>query len=592
MYNLIKTKKYYLAAFITLFTMQSYSFGITPYLNVGNFDPGVIDQTNLMQIKEYEQKQRLDGEEDPERIEIEKKKMEEINKLPNKEVSFILHSVSFKGNTAYTDEELLHLICDKINTEVTVGDLIQYCNLITDYYQQRGYLSSIAYMPPQKIIDGNVEIIITEGRYGNVTIEGNKWTRPKFIRTQFLKDNNIETEKLINIKDVQDALREINSSGYMQGSVELSDNEENYAYSDIKLNIKDRFPFDFDVRVDNQGRTEVGLTRVVLFAGMYNLTGWGDKLLSTTSIARHSIGQGVFYSIPLTQNETKLNLGYSYSGTSVNDYPIVSGLNLDMKGKSHDFFVNLSRRFIRTENYKMYGDISIDIRNTDTKSYDSNTRFNYWNFFDYYYKTRSIKLSTTHIKDDFYGKWFGNIGVDFGLPWFDASEDHSGYYKDRPGNNYTKFSANITRLQLLPLRSMAILQANGQWATRGLWAADQKQFGGISSVRGYQEGFLLGDTGITASAEVRFPIPFLGMILPEKLKFIDDSIRLAGFYDVGWISDSWSTDTKYLMSVGGGVVLKLTKYLSGNVYVGVPIGNKPDGYSNCRVHFTVTSNIL
>ena len=120
------------------------------------------------------------------------------------------------------------------------------------------------------------------------------------------------------------------------------------------------------------------------------------------------------------------------------------------------------------------------------------------------------------------------------------------------------------------------------------------QFGGISSIRGYQEGFLLADSGITGSAELRFPIPFLGMILPEKLKFIDDSIKLAGFYDVGWLSNSWSNynNTSYMMSVGGGVILKLTKYLSGNVYVGVPIGHKPENSSNCRVHFTVTSNIL
>ena len=82
-------------------------------------------------------------------------------------------------------------------------------------------------------------------------------------------------------------------------------------------------------------------------------------------------------------------------------------------------------------------------------------------------------------------------------------------------------------------------------------------------------------------------------MLPEKAHFVDDAIRLAAFYDLGWYGDRYSSlDSDYVMSVGGGLVLKLTKYLSGNVYFGVPIGQKPEEHSNMRVHFSITSNIL
>ncbi len=115
----------------------------------------------------------------------------------------------------------------------------------------------------------------------------------------------------------------------------------------------------------------------------------------------------------------------------------------------------------------------------------------------------------------------------------------------------------------------------------------------MTSVRGYEESAFMSDYGMTASAEVRFPVPFLRMMLPEKLHFVDDSIRLAGFYDLGWYGNVKSGDgSDMVMSVGGGVILKLTKYLSGNVYIGVPIGNKPEDASGCRVHFILSSNIL
>ena len=182
-----------------------------------------------------------------------------------------------------------------------------------------------------------------------------------------------------------------------------------------------------------------------------------------------------------------------------------------------------------------------------------------------------------------------------GLPILDASDEWDDFhYKWLPTNKYVKVNANIARLQILPMRSMAIIQAGGQWASHGLYPSEKMQFGGISTVRGYEEGYMLNDYGVTASLEFRSHIPFLNRILPEKLRFIDDSIQWAAFYDAGWFGnvDIDSYGPSYMMSVGGGLIVRLTKYLSGNIYIGVPIGDKPEGASNCRVHFTITSNIL
>ncbi len=553
----------------------------------GSFDPGVVDQTNLIQLKEYERRTRENMEEHErgrEVIEMDKKMREQVDQLPNKEVSFKLNSIKFTGNTCFTEEQLMDLICERIGNEVTINDLITMANMVTEYYQQNGYISTIAYLPPQKVQDGNVEIVVMEGKYGKVEIEGNKWARDKFVRATYLKDKNIETEKVLNVRDIQETLREMNASGYMKGQVSMVDNEESAQYTDLTLQMKDRFPIDFDFRFDNQGRDAIGLNRAVFFAGMYNLTGWGDKLLSTTALARRSVSQGVFYSVPIGRHETKLNLGYSYSGLTMGE----QWKDYDIKGHSHNFFAGLSRRLVKTENYKLYGDISLDIRNTKTTLGEQKFLLNE-------YKTRALRVNFTNIKDDFYGKWFGNIGASVGLPIMDASDEFDGYHYDwLPTNKYVKVNANLARLQILPMRSMAIIQAGGQWASHGLYPSEKMQFGGISSVRGYEEGFLLSDYGVTASLEFRSHIPFLNRILPEKLQFIDDSIQWAAFYDAGWFGNV-GTDTygpSYVMSVGGGLIVRLTRYLSGNVYIGIPLGNKPEGASNCRVHFTITSNIL
>jgi len=584
-----KTNSIALATCLLLSAAPVFASGAEAGINlinsgVGNFDAGVIDQTNLRQIKDYEQKVRDDREQEhyQEEVEMNKVMKQKMSELPNKEVSFKLNSVHITGNTEYTEEQLMNLICSRVGEEVTINDLIGMANTITEWYQKNGYISTTAYLPPQKVEDGNIEIVVMEGKYGNVTIEGNKWARKKYLNATFLKDKSIQEDKVLNVADIQESLRELNATDYIKGAVALQDNEDSEQYTDLTLNVKDRFPIDLDLRFDNQGRSSVGLNRFVIFAGMNNLTGFGDQLLSTTSIARSSIGQGVFYSVPIGRHETKLNLCYSYSGTEL-DKGILK--DLDVKGKSHAFYVDLSRRLVKTENYKLYGDIAFDMRNTETTMLGQEI---------YGYKTRSVKLNLTNIKDDFSGKWLGNIGIAKGIDVFGASNDSYGMYtKHTPTNKMVKLNASVARLQVLPWRMMGILSASGQWTNRNVWYSDKMLVGGISSVRGFEEGYFLRDYGATASLELRAPVPFLNH-LPDKLKFIDDSIRLAAFCDAGWFGDYGygMPSSDFVMSVGGGMILKMTRYLSGNVYVGVPIVNRPDEASNLRVHFMITSNIL
>lgn len=570
---------------------KTFAADITPTMppNVGNFDSGVIDQANIRQFKEYEMKAREERSKEHrgnEQIEMRKEMQQEVDKLPNKEVTFKLNSIKFEGYTAFTEEELMNLICEKIGEQVTVADVIGMANMVTDFYQQRGYISTIAYLPPQKVQDGNIHIMIMEGKYGDIKITGNKWEKDRYLKNAYLTDKYIEEGKLLNVRDIQESLREINATGYMKGQVALTDNEDSAEFTNLELNIADRFPIDFDFRWDDMGTTTTGLNRAIFFAGMYNLTGHGDQLYSTTTLARHSVAQGVFYSVPIAKTkEAKLNLGYSYSGAEI-------GGDLDFLGiesKSHNFFASVSRRLVKTDNYKLYGDIGIDVRNTKTS-------FDLIHELDYKYRSRNIKANLTNIKDDFYGKTFVNLGTGVGIPGMGGTETFMGaskHDKSIPNNNAVRVFANAARLQALPLRSTGILQVGGQWASRALLPSEKMSVGGMTSVRGYEESAFMSDYGMTASAEVRFPVPFLRMMLPEKLHFVDDSIRLAGFYDMGWYGNVKSGDgSDMIMSVGGGVILKLTKYLSGNVYIGVPIGDKPENASGCRVHFILSSNIL
>ena len=561
--------------------------------NVGGYDAGSLDNSTFIQTKQYQAKTKYEETKDPAVIEADiQKKMDMLN---TEQVSFKLKEIKITGNTAFPEYVLRRLVDFKIGQEVTINDLIMSANEITDYYQGKGYLSTIAYLPPQKVQNGIVEIKILEGKYGNVEINPGKWERSSYLNKHYLDDNNIKPGAVLNVRDVRNALTEMTAEEYMKGSVSFADNEESEEYSDVTLDVKDRFPINFDLRYDNQGREAIGTQRGVLYAGLHDVTGHGDTLMGTLALSKRSLGAGGIYSIPIAKNDTRLNLGYSYSrvklGKSLRQY--------DINGESHDVFIGVSRRLARGEDYRLYGDITLDMRNTDLYS----GSYVYGPYFNPYltdYRSRVVKGTLTDIKDDYYGRWLFNGALSTGIP-LDASDYNKA--RDRSSNNFLKAEAGAARLQVLPKNQLMLLQVNGQYANRHLWASEAMQIGGISSVRGYDEGFFIGDYGLTASLEYRFPIPGFRAILPEKYKFISDSIQLAAFYDFGWIGNRFQTDqygekTQYLMSFGPGIIVKLTKYISANLYWGFPIGRRWKDFENstdrdtARFHFTLTSNIL
>ena len=557
------------------------------------YDPGFIDSSNFIQGRDYQAKTKQTLRETKDPAIIEEEVRQKMDLLNTEQVSFKLKKINITGNTEFPTYVLMRLVDFKIGQDVTINDLIMSANDITDYYQAKGYISTIAYLPPQKVKDGTVEIKILEGKYGNVTINPGRWERSSYLNKKYLKDNNIEPGKVLNVKDVRNALTDMTTEEYMKGAVSFADNEESEEFSDVTLDVKDRFPINFDLRYDNQGRDAIGTQRGVLYAGLHDVTGHGDTLMGTVAASHNSIGVGGMYSLPIASNDTRLNLGYSYSHVKIGNALKYLGL----KGDSHDVFVGVSRRLAHGEDYRLYGDITLDMRNTYLSS--SNEIIN--PFLDDY-RSRVIRATLTDVKDDFYGRWLFTGGASTGIP-IDASDQNKA--RNAASNNFVKVNAGAARLQVMPHNQLAILQVNGQYANRHLWASEAMQVGGMSSVRGYDEGFRIGDYGVTASVEYRCPIPGLKAMLPEKYGFISDSIQLAGFYDFGWFGDRFARDMygnkahgDYLMSAGPGVVIKLTKYISANMYWGFPIGKRMADYAGntdrrlTRFHFTLTSNIL
>ena len=138
--------------------------------------------------------------------------------------------------------------------------------------------------------------------------------------------------------------------------------------------------------------------------------------------------------------------------------------------------------------------------------------------------------------------------------------------------NYILARIQFARLQLINegassawLPRILFFKADGQWASTQVVGAEQYGLGGHSTVRGYAERQFMGDTGVSATLELRTPIQlnpaFFERRRDDPYK-ADERLQFVVFLDAGWFlledgarnADGTRTDDdKFLAGIGVGL---------------------------------------
>jgi len=303
---------------------------------------------------------------------------------------------------------------------------------------------------------------------------------------------------------------------------------------------------------------------------MHNLTGLGDKIYGGTILSSGSTGWMAGYSLPVSSYGTRLS--FDFSDSNVKLHGIYRPNNV--KGNAQSYFTKITHPLIQTAKSDLYFYTGYDYVKANTTMYNP------------YYKMSDYQLNVWRtglygMTDDSYGRWIGSLGIDFGMGGSDKL--HSRYDK-----TFFKMTAGITRAQRLFSRSMGIIRLNGQYSPNELFAAEQMQLGGPYTLRGFQPAEVIGDYGFSGTVEYRTPIPLLDKVWP----WLDDRLRLAVFYDFGWVDSHLDVGypANFLHSVGFGGYLNLTDWLAAQVGVGFPLQDDY-GKHTARFYFSLNSDL-
>lgn len=544
--------------------------------------PDVINKQNQTQLKDLQiEKQYIetvqDKEKDKTNIEDNTKKKDVVKGNLTYNPQFKLNKVILQGNTKFTDKKLLKLADGMVGKEVYLEDVMDLAVKISRYYQQRGYLTSYAYLAPQEITDGIVTINIKESKIIDKSAAGCKWEREWYFKNVALVGPGLQQDKVFNAKDLQGAMKNINREAYLKGSAEISKDKDDNTI--VKLNVADRYPLNFDFSWDDFGRNYTGRQRATGIIGVDNLTGFGDKLYGGVILSQGSTGALAGYQIPVNKYGTKLSFDFSNSRVNLGG----PYQDLNITGRATDYAIRLTHPLISTATKELSASISVDALNSKSDSLALGR-----NIADY--SLRVLRTGLYGMFDDKKGRTIGSLGVDMGMTGLGASEN----IDDGPQSAFYKVVASISRIQRLPKNCLGIIRLNGQYSPQSLYSAEQMYLGGVYSVRGYQPSELLGDYGVSGTFEVRTPVPYLQKVLPAKIKSWSEKIKLAFFYDWGYVKeqkDLYGYPTNFISSVGVGTYINLTDAIFVQMGVGIPVGPRNYNEDKARLYFSINTDI-
>lgn len=468
-----------------------------------------------------------------------------------KKIKFQLNGVILEGNTVYSDSELAKLYRDKLHKTISVADLFDIVQSITNYYRNNGYIISRAILPPQHVKNGVVKIRIIEGYIGQVDVTGNPYGARCLVKAFAEKIRQCPPLKLARMEKYLLLANEIPAT---EVKAVLSPSKTQTGAADLTLVTQNR-PITGYFSYDNYGTRYIGPQQMTANVGFNSALTSGDSTQLTYT--KTTKGQELTY----------LDANYSAALNAEGVRWLLGATN----AKTHPLFV-LAPADINGSNNNYYTTVTYPIIRTRSKNLTLRTGFNYQ---DSHVTTLDSTLYTDHIRSIDLGgtfnwadSWYGSnmLTADFrqGLPIFDYTSDTSIFAQtSRPGGHavYSKIAASYSRLQAIKGPISLYFLATGQYGFQALLAAEQFTFGGPQIGRGYDVAELIGDKGLAGSLELRYD---LGVNL-----FKLQALQIYGYYEGGVV---WNylfvggTPTKQSATTAGfGTRFYFTQHLSGNI---------------------------
>ncbi|HRK61875.1 MAG TPA: ShlB/FhaC/HecB family hemolysin secretion/activation protein [Candidatus Omnitrophota bacterium] len=499
-----------------------------------------------------------------------------------KKIRFEVKSIQITGNETISSEELNGLVQDEVGQEAGLTDLRRIADKVKKYYRDRGYIAAYAYVPPQTIDGGHVEIAVVEGVLEKVEIKNNRWFSDKTLR-RFIP---LAAGQILYLRELQSALIFLNKHKDIKVKSYLKPGDTPQT-TKLELDVKERFPIHFSADVNNLGTDNTGRTRVGLGISFTNLTGNMDELSSRFQIGTGAMAVGADYSIPVHSSGTRLGLGYSYSHIHLGgDFK-----QLAITGDAHTYSAYILQPLVRRDWIDLTFNTGMDFKEIENDILGTpvgKDALRIWN----------IGINTEFT--DRWGKTFFPHSVHIGFSSFLGASDKvsNGATRVGTGGQFFAYRSSLLRFQRLPFGMTYVFRGQMQLTNDRLAPSEQIRLGGAFSVRGYAEGEYLADYGAFMTNEIYIPTYFFpkDWKLPYSKQPLREQIQGVAFFDFGGgelrAPRTGEKEGRTLAGAGIGVRMRLFDKVFARLQWATPTGSDARNGDDSVFYYGVTTEFI
>lgn len=467
---------------------------------------------------------------------------------------FPVRRIRITGNTVIEAAELQALARPYERRQVKLSELLVLVRKIQELYHARGYVLARAAIPPQDVVGGNVRVVVSEGRYRRLKIEGNKHYSDEFIERFFrpamregvVREGPIHRALLVLNEFPDLSVRSFFTAGKKPGT------------SDVTLKVTDATPIHVAFDYNNYGNSLVGQNRASLTLSAGSVIFEGDEVVARVTEPFPSESDPFYiasYVAPIGDQGDRIGLNYSNVATTVSGDLQV----LDLRGDAEIFGITFQHPLERS---------LTDATNLTASAVSKSVKnfvFGTVPVSDDQLREVTLGFDANLLRDN--RRILASALLTQGLGTFLDGSPNGQPLSSRAfaGNSFTKLNFDFYQVTTLAPRHFVNLRASGQIAPVALTTAELFALGGPDSVRGFIQSEFLGDIGYTASAEYRYAL----------LDSVNARLQTVLFLDHGSASlkrplPGERAEANFT-GAGAGVRLGLGKNTSARVDVGFPL---------------------
>jgi hemolysin activation/secretion protein len=474
----------------------------------------------------------------------------------------------------------------------TIQGLTQY---ILSVYQKNDYSGIYVYVPEGAIRNGNelvngilpiniLEAPVSEVRIKYYDAERNEVEEGYLRRSALEEWSPIERDKVASQKELDYLVNLLNLNPDRHVSAVVSRGAEPNTLA-IQYDVYETDPWHYFIQADNSGTND---RQWAPKAGVINtnLLGIDDRLTALVQAALDSLDENysVFgsYDFPIMGPQLRLNL---YGGYSEFDIDPESGpFNFLGSGTFYGAILRYNIYQERNWFFDITGSLSHEESDIDSSAeelfgtdvFASKVKMQLWGIGTNVHHRDD--MSNTSLSLNMVQNFGGSDQEEF---WDPLTSTGARWNAER---DFAIITAAANHSQYMDQEKVQQLRGNVRWIepTERLVPAKMTSFGGMYSVRGYDEYEIVADGGMLASIQYEYDLVRHNQAIEAEPIASEELKKLAplAFFDYGraTIESPVSTEksSQTLYSIGVGVAFEIGNNFSGALYYGHPLKDTVD----------------